>query len=467
MAKAGCRNGVAATVLRTCRRARCGIGGAAAALLAGLCNAESSQASAFFIRDQSAAALGNAFAGATAGADDITYTFFNGAALSRQQGSQAAFVGTSILAGTKFHGGAASTVQGVPIDGGDGGRNGGGTSLVPALYGLWDLSDSFDQVRDLALGLAINAPFGFETEYENGWMGRYYALQSRVRSVDFNPVVAYQPIEGLSLAIGLQAQYIDAKLSNAIDFGTIGALKVPGAVPAAQDGFAKLTGDDWGFGYTAGLLLEPWSGTRFGIAYRSQIQHQLEGDARVRLDSAGIGAALGAGGTTGAKAEITTPEILSFGAYHELDSAWAVMADASWTRWSRFRTLRIKFSNGSQPDDVTEQDWRDTWFFAVGCTFRPTQDWTLRSGIGYDQSPARHSTRTPRTPVNNGLLLSLGASYVVTPGLDLAFGYSHYFIESARIDLRADAPGNAARGNLSGSTDNVVDTLSLQLRYVF
>jgi hypothetical protein len=112
MAKAGCRNGVAATVLRTCRRARCGIGGAAAALLAGLCNAESSQASAFFIHDQSAAALGNAFAGATAGADDITYTFFNGAALSRQQGSQAAFVGTSILAGTKFQGGAASTVQG-------------------------------------------------------------------------------------------------------------------------------------------------------------------------------------------------------------------------------------------------------------------------------------------------------------------------------------------------------------------
>ena len=49
----------------------------------------------------------------------------------------------------------------------------------------------------------------------------------------------------------------------------------------------------------------------------------------------------------------------------------------------------------------------------------------------------------------------------------LAFAYSHYFIDSARINLRADAAGNAARGNLSGSSENALDTLSLQLRWTF
>jgi long-chain fatty acid transport protein len=259
-----------------------------------------------------------------------------------------------------------------------------------------DLSDSFEEIRKLSLGVAINVPFGFEIDYEDGWVGRYYALQSRLRSVDINPVVAYEVVPGLSLAVGLQAQYMDAKLSNAIDFGTLGALNgVPGAEPAAQDGFAKVSGDDWGFGYTAGILFEPWPGTRFGAAYRSQIHHQLKGDARVRLDNAGIGAALGAtAGTTAAKASLTTPEIVSFGAYHELNSSWAVMADASWTRWSRLGTLRIKFDDPAQADNVTEEDWRDTWFFAFGCTFRPNENWTVRSGIGYDQSPARNKTRT-------------------------------------------------------------------------
>ncbi len=274
---------------------------------------------------------------------------------------------------------------------------------------------------------------------------------------------------GVALAVGAQAQYIDAKLTNAVDFGTLGALHgVPGAQPTAQDGFAKLSGDDWGFGYTAGLLLEPRPGTRIGAAYRSKISHQLEGDARLRLDGSGIGSALGAvAGTTGARAGLTTPEIVSLGAYHEIDAEWAVMAEATWTRWSRFRVLRIKFEGASQAEEVTENDWRDTWFFALGCTYRPREDWTIRTGVGYDQSPARNRTRTPRTPVNNGVLLSFGANYTLTSAFELALGYSHYFIDSARIDLRADAPGNAARGNLSGSSENNVDSLSLQVRWTF
>ena len=103
----------------------------------------------------------------------------------------------------------------------------------------------------------------------------------------------------------------------------------------------------------------------------------------------------------------------------------------------------------------------------MGCTFRPTEEWTLRSGIGYDQAPARNRTRTPRTPVNSGILVSFGSSYRPTSMLDVTLGYSHYFIESARIDLRVEAPGNAARGNLSGSSHNAVDTLSLQFRWAF
>jgi long-chain fatty acid transport protein len=449
------------------RRARNAIIAAASAIIA-LCDAPPGHASAFFIREQSAAVLGNAFAGATAGADDITYMFFNGAALARQEGSQVASVGTYMLSRAQFGDGRATTARGNDIEGRGGGRDGGGRSVVPALYALWDLSERF-AVGEVDVGIAVNAPFGFETDYKEGWIGRYYALQSRIKSVALNPVVSFEPVSGFAFALGAQAQYIDAKLTNAIDFGTLGAFNdVAGAVPTAQDGFSQVSGAAWGFGYTAGLLLEPWRGTRIGAAYRSDVSHDLEGDARVRLDSAGIGAALGAAaGTTAVKAGLTTPEVVSFGLYHEIDSAWAVMAEANWTRWSRLRVLRMKFDGASQPNQVIEEDWRDTWFLALGCSYRPNQEWTFRSGVGYDQSPSRHRTRTPATPINNGILLSFGAGYTVSDTLEFTFGYSHYFIDSARIDLRAEAPGNAARGNLSGSSENAVDTLSLQLRWKF
>lgn len=257
-----------------CGRARNAVIAAASAII-GLCAAPPGHASAFFIREQSAAALGNAFAGATAGADDITYMFFNGAALARQEGSQVASVGTYMLSGVRFGDGRATTAGGHAIEGGGGGRNGAGRNVVPALYALWDLSDRF-AVGEVDVGIAVNAPFGFETEYKEGWIGRYYALQSRIKSLALNPVVSFEPRPGFAFAVGAQAQYIDAKLTNAIDFGTLGTFNhVAGAAPAAQDGFSKLTGASWGFGYTAGLLLEPWRGTRIGAAYRSKISHEI------------------------------------------------------------------------------------------------------------------------------------------------------------------------------------------------
>ena len=163
---------------------------------------------------------------------------------------------------------------------------------------------------------------------------------------------------------------------------------------------------------------------------------------------------------------MTTPEVVAFGAYQQIDDAWAIMVDAGWTRWSRNRVLRVRFDDG-RPDDVTEQDWRDTWFFAGGTSVRLDEEWTICCGVGRDQSPSRNRTRTPRTPSNSGLLVAAGASWQVSPALGLSFAFSHFFIESARIDLQGDAPGNAARGDLSGSSDNAVDLVSMQFVWSF
>ena len=45
------------------------------------------QAAGFHLREQSASAQGNAYAGATAGAENISYTYFNAAGLTQHQGT--------------------------------------------------------------------------------------------------------------------------------------------------------------------------------------------------------------------------------------------------------------------------------------------------------------------------------------------------------------------------------------------
>ena len=58
--------------------------------------ASAANAAGFHLREQSPAAQGNAFAGATAGAENASYAYFNVAGLTRQKGTQINMGGTYI-----------------------------------------------------------------------------------------------------------------------------------------------------------------------------------------------------------------------------------------------------------------------------------------------------------------------------------------------------------------------------------
>jgi|APTNR8051073442_1049403.scaffolds.fasta_scaffold01828_8 long-chain fatty acid transport protein len=431
-------------------------------------------ASAFGLREQSVSALGNAFAGGAAAADDPTYMFYNPAALALQSGSQIVALGTFLKPSTSFDLKSGSSAGGVSTGGGDGGSDASDDQFVPAVFAVVDLSRAVDVVDNLKVGLAVTSPFGLETDYNAGWAGRYYALQSKLRTVNVSPTVAFEPTDGLSVGGGVQAQYADAELSNAVDFGSIAATippLAPLAQPTEQDGRARFDGDDWAFGWTAGAIYQPWQGTRLGVSYRSALKHNLKGDARFRLDDDGIGNAVsnatGAFQNTGARARLETPEVVSFGVSQELNTQWSVMADAAWTRWSRVDELRVRFDNPSQPDDVTDTDWNDTWFFALGATYRPSDPWTLRAGVAYDQSPVPNRTRTPRVPDNDRYWFTLGLSYRPADSVDVTAGYAHVIGPDASVNLNADMNGSAAKGNLSGNVDATVDIVGMQIRWIF
>ena len=179
-------------------------------------------------------------------------------------------------------------------------------------------------------------------------------------------------------------------------------------MPGGQDGFARLHGDDWAYGWNAGAIVEPVAGTRLGVAYRSEIDHTLRGDVdftrRRRRHRQLIRGGTGAFTDTDAELSLTTPASLSFGLHQDLTERVAVMAEAQWTDWSVFDQLTVKFDNPAQPDSVTEEEWQDTWFFALGATFRATDQLTLRAGVAYDQSPVKDEFRTPAHPRRGPLL---------------------------------------------------------------
>lgn len=319
----------------------------------------SALASGFAILEQSVRGLGNAFSGSAA-AEDASTIFFNPAGLTRLSGSSVIGAGFYIFPSALFQNSGSTIVTGASLTGGNGG-DGGSNVFVPNLYAAWDISDR------IKLGLGINSPFGLKTEYDDDWVGRYYAVNSELLTININPTLAAKLTPNLSVGAGINLQYAEAELSNAIDFGLIGFSNRLRTRPQAADGFVELTGDDWSWGYNLGLLYEFTQRTRIGLAYRSSISHELEGNADFTVPAAVAPlTATGRFRDTGATTELNLPETVSLSGYHQLNPRLAVTSDITWTNWSRFEELRIKFDNPVEPDSVQPENWHDTFRYSLG-----------------------------------------------------------------------------------------------------
>ena len=413
----------------------------------------------FALKEQSGAALGNAFAGASSAAEDPSYMFFNPATVGRLdgvQGNVSAFYisPTSELKNAEYTqplNPAGSVVTG-STQLGDVGHD----AAVPAIYATAQINDQ------LRLGLGITVPYGLETEYDEDWVGRYHGVKSRVMTLNINPVVAYNPVPEVSLAAGLTVQYVEAELTNAVDFATIATGQGAGPFPAgALDGFAQVEGDDVALGFTLGVLAEPVPGTKLGLGYRSKIDHEVHGDGDFTVPAALAGGPIGALFTdTDIRAAVQLPAMVNFGITQEVNEQLTLMAEAQWTQWSDFDELIIKFDN-AVPDSVTDESWNDQWFLALGATYRPAPGWAIRLGGAFDQKALDAKTRTPRIPDNDRFWLAAGVEYSPNDMFSVGLGYTHIFTQDSEVRLLATDAGNASRGNLNADYEGEVDIIAL------
>jgi long-chain fatty acid transport protein len=412
--------------------------------------ANAAAASGFQLREYSAAAGSHAAASIGAGALDAGHVAYNPAALGWIEGSR-------IAAGVTWVDVGLQSRDSVAPGGGPEG-DGGTAALIPALAVKTELSPRWD------VGVTVGTPWGLRTDYDRDWVGRYHAVESELRTVNLQPAVSFRARDGLIVGAGVQIQYADAALSEAIDFG-----RLAGSVPGQDDGFARISGDDVGYGFTFGMLMALSERTRLGVAFHSQIHHRLDGEAD--FDTGGpsgefIAAATGAFRDTGAATDLTTPAVVTIGASHEFSPQWTGHASAQWTRWSSFEELRIEFDNPNQEDSVTEHRWNNSWMLSAGVDFRPNGRWVLRSGIGFEETPVPDATRGPRVPDSDRFWFGIGATHALTPRLDISGSWAHVFFDDARVDLEGEGT-NAFRGDLRQRFENRADLISVQADYRF
>lgn len=365
---------------------------AAAAAVMAVCAASAAHAAGFMLTEQSAGALGRAYAGVGVDGTDISGVYYNPATMT-------------LHPGTQIQAGFVAVGLDLAYEGNDGSTENGqyNTQAIPHGYISHQLTDN------MWIGLAMTVPFGMGTEYKDGWDWNNRGISAEVLTFDFNPNVAWKVSDKLSLGAGMSIQYAaaDLKMRNSMNMAS---------VPDPIKFNSEVDADSFAWGFNVGMMWSPLENLRFGLSYRSRINHNADGDLELTdFNPAQIAGSVP--NTMSASATISTPAWLMATAAWDVNDLLSLYATFRWTDWSSFKELEIK--NDLKPS-VVHNNWQDTYLVSVGADLRFTNWWTFRAGIGYETSAVDDPKyRTAIIPDADRLWLALGSSFKATENMQI------------------------------------------------
>lgn len=405
------------------------------ALLLGAIASGLARAGGFALQNQNGAGTGNAFAGASAAAEDASTIYFNPAGMLLLPRGHSISAAVTLLNRTvEFSDRGTANVPTFPL-GGDGG-DGGSLAIVPAIY--WAYSPD----SQWAVGIGLSPTFGNVTEFDKDFIGRFSGYFAEIRQINLNPSVAYRVDDRISIGFGLNFARNETEFRQ---------MAVVGA-GAQRD--AHLKGDDTAIGWNVGVMMQMTPATRFGLAYRSSMEFDLSGRQRiVGLLNTGIGA------------ELETPDNASLALHHQLSPRWELLGDVTWTGWSKIQDIKVE--GGTSP--VLSYRFKDTWRLGLGVAYKFDDKWKFRAGLAFDEAPVRSAgDRTMTLPDSDRSWISLGARYALSPQSSVDLGYSHVFFDDAPTRRVASIPAVlGGRQVIRGTFDVTADLLSVQLNHSF
>ena len=336
----------------------------------------------FDIYEQSAKAVG--MAGAfTAQADDPSAIFFNPAGITQLEGTQVSVGACLVMPTMQFQSNGNAVMGSYP---GQTAKIKDHTWVIPNAYITYKVNDK------VSVGIGSFAHFGLGVEWPHSWEGRFTpgTIKTILTTTSISPVIAFKPLENLSLGFGPYIQYFNIKLNNLAFI----APPTPPLTPNSnrvQTVESSLSASNWDWGWQAGFRLKIIDGLTFGAAYLSEVRHKItDGDQEVT--SLANGAVILKQGFSG---EFTLPATLRLGLAWQ-GGPWTIEAGAQWTEWSSYKTLQAIFDNGTSLR--SPKNWHNAWLWRIGAQYRVNKYLDLRAGFLYDETPIPSDTLDPLVP---------------------------------------------------------------------
>jgi long-chain fatty acid transport protein len=388
--------------------------------------------------ESSTVAVGNYAAGVAAEGADASIGWYNPAGLVLLKKQEALLSGVGVLPSTKMSGTSTYVTEGIPAPYVQSFSNlqGAESAVVPAFHYALPLGEK------VAFGFSIVSPFGLSTSWGTASPLRYSATYTQLMMINASPELGGKITDNLAVGLGLDLQWARVTFNTVI--GAPAALQflesIGGLVtPTTLDSTSVNKGNSFGVGFHAGVLgMFNDNHSRLGLNYQSGIAHRFLGNSTLtgRLADPML---------TNPNAtfrsdvlmsnNVQLPDIVTLSGYQDLTEKLALLGSVVYSAWSTFEAIELKniaaFSveTGTQAlvNSTSIEDYRNAWRFALGANYHVNDQWMLRAGGGYDQTPTVNAQRDVRLPDSDRWALSIGAHYQVLYNVGLDAGYTYLF----------------------------------------
>lgn len=405
-------------------------------------------AAGFQVPEQGVAAMGtaSAFIGK---ADDPSAIYHNPAGLAQLQGTHVYGDLVGITAAASY------TRQGFE-------KQDNKDDLIPVPL-LAVSTDFGGRLGNAVAAFAVNAPFGLRNAYDEAGPQRYLTTNISLMTLYAGPYIGWQVTPNLAIGGGVQYVYASAEIEQKINYGLF--LSPQLNENPDYDGTLNVEkATDSGFSANAGVLFTPIDALSIGVSWRSGIEFDIEGDVKLTIPtvltqlSGGLLSSIELDGKT----TVALPQTVGAGIAYQVTEPLTLLADFNWINWSVYENLDFDFSPDIPylPDTKGPRNWDDTIAVRLGAEYWITEQYALRAGYIFDQSPVPDNTLGPELPCADRNGIALGGGFRLN-NLTVDLAYTHLFIGDRTVtgSLRTPQP--------LGDYETSADLFAISLDYAF
>ena len=350
--------------------------------------ASAANAGGFQLTEQSALALGRAYAGVGVDGSDVSGVYYNPASMTLHPGTQMQLgvVGVGLNLDYASNNGKDENGRKKP-------------EIIPHAFVSHQLTD------DAWVGFALTIPFGLSTDYSNDWEQSGEGTSAMIKVIDFNPNFAYKLSDKVSLGAGVSFQYVKAKLGFNKSEASLGMTHL------------DVDGHEWG--WNVGLMWTPVDTVRVGLSYRSKVEHTVKGNMTTESQYAPLQ-------NINASVTMDAPAWAMLSAAWDVNDWLSLYGTFRWADWSSFQNLTVELDSQMLPDQTMPKKWKDTYLMTLGYDAKMSDFWTLRGGVGYETSTISDPTlRTGTIPDADRYWLAIGSSFHWTKNFQTDVAFAH------------------------------------------